>query len=97
MKEWYGAKKSDAGRLGSLLAIIVEFPVMTPDGKPTSFADTRAFVPSCKLGDLGVAVGALFPAATDQGSQSGYAPALVAPVDEACIGCNSDRGGRRPH
>jgi hypothetical protein len=85
MKDWYGAKKSDAGRLGSLLAIIVEFPVMTPNDKPTSFADTRAFVPSCKLGDLGVAIGALFPAATDQGSQSGYAPALVAEVDERAL------------
>jgi Prokaryotic E2 family A len=39
MKEWYGSKKTDAGRLASLLAIIVEFPVMTPDGKPTPFAD----------------------------------------------------------
>jgi proteasome lid subunit RPN8/RPN11 len=68
-----------------LLAIIVEFPVMTPDSKPTSFVDTRAFVPSCKLGDLGVAIGALFPAATDQGSQSGYAPALVAQVDERAV------------
>jgi proteasome lid subunit RPN8/RPN11 len=71
--------------LGALLAIIVEFPVMTPDDKPTSFVDTRAFVPSCKLGDLGVAIGALFPAATDQGSQSGYAPALVAQVDERAL------------
>ena len=96
MKEWYGAQKSDAGRLASLLAIIVEFPIIEPDGKLTNVADTRGFVPSCKLGDLGVAIGALYPAGADQGSQSGYAPALAATVDQAALD-ESDRGGRRPH
>ena len=74
MKDWYGAKQSDAGRLSSILSIVVEFPIMTPAGELTRIADTRAFVPGCTLGDLGVAIGALFPAKKDQGSQSGYAP-----------------------
>ena len=76
-KEWYGAGAQDAGRLGSPAAIIVEFPIMTPAGKLTDMVDTRAFVPGCTLGDLGVAIGALYPAAKDQGSQSGYAPVLL--------------------
>jgi integrative and conjugative element protein (TIGR02256 family) len=74
MKDWYGARQSDAGRLASILSIVVEFPIMTPAGELTGIADTRAFVPGCTLGDLGVAIGALFPANKDQGSQSGYAP-----------------------
>jgi hypothetical protein len=85
MKEWYGSKATDAGRLQSALAIIVEFPVMAPDGTMTNFADTRAFVPSRKLGDLGVAIGALYPAKKDEGSQSGYAPALNPTIDQAAM------------
>jgi hypothetical protein len=82
-KDWYGANATDAGRLQSALAIIVEFPVTAPDGTKTNFVDTRAFIPSQKLGDLGVAIGALYPAKDDQGSRSGYAPALKASVDQA--------------
>ena len=85
IKDWYGAKATDAGRLQSVLAIIVEFPVTAPDGTKTNFADTRAFVPSQRLGDLGVAVGALYPAKKDQGSQSGYAPALTSNVNQAAM------------
>jgi hypothetical protein len=85
MKEWYGSKATDAGRLSSVLAIIVEFPVTAPDGTQTNSADTRAFVPSRKLGDLGVAIGALYPAGKDQGSQSGYAPALTPKFDQAAM------------
>ena len=83
MKDWYGAKVTDAGRLQSALAIIVEFPIIAPDGTKTDLADIRAFVPSRRLGDLGVAIGSLYPAKKDQGSQSGYAPALKPSVDQA--------------
>lgn len=77
MKEWYGAQAKDRGRLSAPLAIIVEFPIISPNGQLTDALDTRAFVPNCTLGELGVAAGALFPATQDQGSQSGYAPALT--------------------
>jgi hypothetical protein len=85
MKEWYGAKAQDAGRLGSPVAIIIEFPIMTPAGKLTDMVDTRAFVPGCTLGGLGVAIGALYPAANDQGSRSGYAPVLLPGVKDQSL------------
>ncbi|MGP0089727.1 MAG: ThiF family adenylyltransferase [Xanthobacteraceae bacterium] len=84
MNGWYGAKQSDAARLASLVAIIIEFPIMTPAGEPTGVADTRAFIPARTLGELGVAIGSFFVAPPSQGSQSGYAPNISPPaVDEA--------------
>jgi hypothetical protein len=85
MKEWYGAKQQDAGRLASRVAIIVVFPIITPGGKLANLADTRAFVPTCTLGNLGVAIGTLFPAAKNEGSQSGFAPVLLPPAPNEAL------------
>lgn len=86
MKEWYGAKATDAGRLGGPLAIVVEFPIISPRGEMSGAVDTRAFVPQGTLGEIGVALGALFPAASDQGSRSGFAPVLIpGAVDPASL------------
>lgn len=76
MKLWSGSEAKHAGRLAGALAVIVEFPVVSPRDQLVGGIDTRAFVPSCTLGELGVALGTLFAARKDEGSRSGYAQVL---------------------
>lgn len=82
---WSGASATDGKRLGSLLAIIVDMPVVGPDGGGSGAADVRMFLTERPVGDIGVALGVLLPGASDEVA-SRYAPAIVKqPVDEPAL------------
>lgn len=84
IKGWEVTKKEFERRLNSKLAIIVEFPVVSPRTGVVEGTDTRAFVPTCTLGELGTALGILHRADPGQGTRSGYARAIptIAPNND---------------
>ncbi len=57
LKAWAGIANDSVRRLSSRLAIVVAFPVATPDGKTTN--DLRAFISIDTAGQIGVKWGAL--------------------------------------
>ncbi len=80
---WSGASANDGKRLGSLLAVIVDMPVIWPDGSGSGAADVRVFLTERTVGDIGVALGVLLPGASDE-IASRYAPAIIrGAADEA--------------
>lgn len=85
--EWLGDAKTNAGRINSCLAVIVEMPIKAPDGAEQG-TDLRAFVTGKKVGDIAVALGVAHKRASkDQGGAAGYVSALVGgAVDEAEVG-----------
>ena len=80
---WSGASADDGKRLGSLLAVIVDMPVVGPDGREASTSDVRVFLTERTVGEIGVVLGVLLPGAGDEVA-SRYAPAIIrAAINEA--------------
>ncbi len=84
---WLDDARTNAARINSNLAVIVEMPIKAPDGAQEG-TDLRAFVTAKKVGDVAVALGVAHKTETkDQGGTAGYVSALVAGVtDEAELG-----------
>jgi len=83
---WLNDAKTNAARINSCLAIIVEMPITTPD-RTQQGTDFRAFVTSEKVGNIAVALGIAHKAESkDQGGAAGFVPVFTAgAADEAAI------------
>jgi hypothetical protein len=83
---WLNDAKTNAARINSCLAVIVEMPITTSDGTQQG-TDFRAFVSADKVGGIAVALGIAHKAESkDQGGAAGFVPALTAgAVDEAAL------------
>ena len=88
MRVWAGSEEKDRARLNGVLAIIVAFPIVSPDGSERpGLLDLRAFITLKSLGEIGVALGQLH--AHEGAAASGFARAIPAgDIDEAALaGC----------
>ncbi|MCJ2009583.1 ThiF family adenylyltransferase [Methylobacterium sp. J-092] len=85
MSAWAGSEEKDRARLNGVLAIIVAFPVVAPDGSTRGgLLDLRVFITLKSVGEIGVALGQLH--AHDDAAASGFARAILAgDVDEAFL------------
>ncbi|GJD92409.1 hypothetical protein BHAOGJBA_5963 [Methylobacterium hispanicum] len=85
MRAWAGSEERDRARLHGVLAIIVAFPVVAPDGSHRpGLLDLRVFITLKSLGEIGVALGQLHAHAN--AAASGFARAIPAGViDEAAL------------
>lgn len=76
--EWVLQAEEVPWRVLSRFAVIVEMPVIAPDGSPQDGTDLRAFVTDQSVGDIAVALGiALKAERSDEGSRVGYTSAVV--------------------
>ncbi|WP_026381953.1 Mov34/MPN/PAD-1 family protein [Afifella pfennigii] len=83
---WLGEEPPAAWRINSRFAIIVEMPIIAPDGAQQDGTDLRAFVTQQSVGDVGVALGAAIRAERGEGSKVGYVPPLTpGQVDETLV------------
>lgn len=74
---WLDNGEASGGRINSCLAVIVEMPVLAPDGAEQG-TDLRAFVTVEKVGNIAVALGIAHKAERkDQGSTVGFVRALI--------------------
>lgn len=83
---WLNDAKTNAAQINSCLAVIVEMPIMSPDGTQHG-TDFRAFVSAEKVGDVAVALGIAHKVESrDQGGAAGFVPAFTTgAMDEAAL------------
>lgn len=86
LTEWLGDARTNAARINSCLAVVVEMPITSPDGTQQG-TDFRAFVTADKVGDIAVALGMAHKVESrDQGGAAGFVTALTTgAVDEAAL------------
>ena len=84
---WLTEAEPAAWRLNARLAVLVEMPIVSPNGKQQDGTDLRAFMTGKSGGDIAVALGVGLPAGQgDKGSNVGYVRAIANPgVDEAAV------------
>lgn len=82
--EWLNDARTNAARINSCLAVVVEMPITSPGGSQQG-TDLRAFVTAEKVGDIAVALGIAHKVNNrDQGGAAGFVTALTTgAVDEA--------------
>ena len=86
LAEWLNDAHTNAARINSCLAVVVEMPITSPDGTQQG-TDFRAFVTAEKVGDIAVALGIAHKVESkDQGGAAGFVTALTAgAVDESAL------------
>ncbi|OAZ91390.1 ThiF family adenylyltransferase [Halomonas sp. G11] len=83
LSEWILQAEEIPWRVLSRFAVIVEMPVIAPDGSPQNGIDLRAFVTNQSVGDIAVALGiALKAERSDEVSKVGYTSAVVPGPEE---------------
>ncbi|WP_375567502.1 ThiF family adenylyltransferase [Oceaniradius stylonematis] len=83
---WLGEVKPPAWRINSRFAVIVEMPIIAPDGAQQDGTDLRAFISDQSVGTIAVALGVAMEAAKEEGSKVGYVKPLVpAPVNDEAV------------
>lgn len=76
--DWLLQAEDVPWRVLSRFAVIVEMPVIAPDGSPQDGTDLRAYITDQSVGDIAVALGtALKSERSDEGSRVGYTRAVV--------------------
>lgn len=76
--EWLLQAEDMPWRVLSRFAVVVQMPVIAPDGSPQDGTDLRAFVTDQSVGDIAVALGVAFKfERSDEGSRVGYAKVIV--------------------
>ncbi|MBT9293090.1 ThiF family adenylyltransferase [Prosthecodimorpha staleyi] len=75
IRGWTGTNAESGLRLGSQLAIIVDMPVIAPNGTQPGTSDVRAFVSVSTVGEIGVALGVLHSVPRDA-VKSGFCRAI---------------------
>lgn len=85
--EWLLQAEDMPWRILSRFAVVVEMPVIAPDGSPQGGTDLRAFVTDQSVGAIAVALGIAFKSErSDEGSRVGYTKAVVPePQDEEAL------------
>ena len=85
LRGWLDAGTAAAWRLNSRFAVIVEMPIISPQGEQRDGIDHRAFITNKVAGDIAVALGIAEPS-DGFGSKVGYVRMIVAaPQDQAAI------------
>jgi len=84
---WLDQGEAAAWRILSRFAVIVEMPIVAPDGSRQDGTDLRAFITDQPVGEIAVALGlALKIEHSDEGSKVGYVKAIpTGPVDVDAI------------
>ena len=83
---WLADPDPSACGLQSRFAVIVEMPIVSPDGVQQDGTDLRAFVTDQAVGDIAVALGVAMAAAPDEGSSVGYVkPLIPKPFDHELV------------
>jgi len=73
---WLGQTNPPAWRINSRFAVIVEMPVIAPDGALQDGVDLRAFITDQSVGEIAVALGVAIETRRDEGSRVGYVKSL---------------------
>lgn len=83
--DWLGENPPPAWRINSRFVVVVEMPIIAPDGAVQIGTDLRAFITDKSVGDIAVALGIAEPATPGEGSQVGFVKRLApsAPDEEA--------------
>lgn len=76
-KGWLRQTEPPAWRINGRFAIIVEMPIIAPDGAAQNGTDLRAFLTTQPVGGIAVPLGVAEPASQDLGSKVGYVSRLV--------------------
>jgi proteasome lid subunit RPN8/RPN11 len=63
--DWADQSKSDQFRLNSKLSVLVQIPVLKADSEKIERQDIYAFLTTATVGEIGVALGRLFPGVAD--------------------------------
>lgn len=84
--DWLGQDNPPAWRINSRFAVIVEMPIIAPDGALKHGTDLRAFITDQPVGALAVALGIAVEANPNEGSKVGFVKRLVpSPVDNEAV------------
>jgi Prokaryotic E2 family A/ThiF family/Prokaryotic homologs of the JAB domain len=81
---WSVEGGNNQARLGSRLGIVLQMPIITPDGKATGVSDNVAFLSLATVGEIGVALGRLDLSPDTMRGGARYVP-LLSPgaIDDA--------------
>lgn len=81
--EWLNQAEQAPWRVLSRFAVIVEMPIIAPDGAHQNGTDLRAFLTDQPVGEIAEALGVALKAdRSDQGSRFGYVKAVVAKPED---------------
>lgn len=75
--DWLGGAEPPVWRINGRFAVIVEMPVIAPDGAQQDGTDLRAFITDKSVGELAVALGVAAPASKNEGSAVGFVKLLT--------------------
>lgn len=74
---WLSENPSPAWRINSRFVVVVEMPIIAPDGAVENGTDLRAFITDKSVGEIAVALGIAEPATPAEGSQVGFVKRLA--------------------
>ncbi|MCG8520942.1 MAG: ThiF family adenylyltransferase, partial [Pseudomonadales bacterium] len=74
---WLSERQPPAWRINARFAVILETPIIAPDGAPQDGTDLRAFVTDQSVGDIAVALGVALAAEPGEGSKVGFVKPLM--------------------
>lgn len=74
--DWLGKYPPPAWRINSRFVVVVEMPIIAPDGAVQNGTDLRAFITDQSVGDIAVALGIAERATLSEGSQVGFVKRL---------------------
>src|SRR5581483_2484558 len=80
LAQWIGEGEGAAWRLNARFAVIVEMPIVAPNGTRQHATDLRAFVTSQAAGDVAAALGVAIKTQVKEGSKVGYVNAIGKPA-----------------
>lgn len=74
---WLSEQKPPAWRINARFAVILEMPIIAPDGAPQDGTDLRAFITDKSVGEIAVALGVAMAAEPEEGSSVGFVKPLA--------------------
>lgn len=75
--DWLGENPPPAWRINSRFIVVVEMPIIAPDGAIQNGTDLRAFITDQSVGDIAVALGIAERAMAGEGSHVGFVKRLA--------------------
>lgn len=74
---WFNEQPPAAWRINARFAVILETPIIAPDGAPQDGTDLRAFITRKSVGEIAVALGVAIAAKPGEGSSVGFVKPLA--------------------
>ena len=74
---WLDENPPSAWRINSRFVVVVEMPIISPEGALQNGTDLRAFITAKSVGDIAVTLGVFEPAKPGEGSQVGFVKRLA--------------------